>query len=180
MAWHIIITFHSVFEGSIVVPRGWDNLVQSNLHIPTNIWICVFVHGQTSRCVLNEQIAHSNLDLRQILGNCLLNICCNQMTTTGGRRDGEFVLKPLHAHVDRSAARMQGSAAAAASRFLSKGGKKASGDRNEDRQEGESKDNRSHHSLECAHQVRTRIELRTEDLFAFCPSFRAEFEHHHL
>ena len=46
--------------------------------------------------MLNEQVAHADFDLGQILGNCLLDIRGDQVTPTGRRRDGDFVLEPLH------------------------------------------------------------------------------------
>ena len=98
MSRHVVVSLHGMFEGPVVVPGGRNNLVEGRLHVPSNVRIGVFVDGQGRRRVLDKEVAHANLDLRDILLNGLADLAGNEMTTSGGGCNGKFVLEPLHGH----------------------------------------------------------------------------------
>jgi hypothetical protein len=91
---HVIVAFCGVSKGAIAIPLGWHELVQGDFEIATNVRIRVFVNGQTSRCVLNEQVAHSNLNFGYIGTDRFKNLTGYQVTTTRGSGDGNLVLEP--------------------------------------------------------------------------------------
>lgn len=96
---HVVITLHGVSKGPIVVPRGRNNLVECDLQIASNVRIRIFVNGQGRRRVLHKEVAHAHFDLREILGNDLLDIAGDKMASPGGSRNRQLVLEPLHGHL---------------------------------------------------------------------------------
>lgn len=84
-----------MLEGPVMVPRGRYNLVECDFHIPPHVGVGIFIDRQTGRGVLNEQVAHAHLELRQITGNGLGDLSGNQVTAPGGSCNGNFMLKPF-------------------------------------------------------------------------------------
>ena len=72
------------------------NFIQGHFHIPSNIWISIFINGQAGRCVLNEQVAKPNFDLRKIRSDGLCDIIRDQMAPTRRCGNGNLFLKEFH------------------------------------------------------------------------------------
>lgn len=70
-------------------------LVQSNLHISTNVGIGILVHRQTCTSVLNEKIGQTDLNLWQLILDGLGNVACDQVTASAGSGYGNLLLIPL-------------------------------------------------------------------------------------
>jgi hypothetical protein len=94
---HVVVSLHGVPKRSVVIPTGRDDLVEGSFQVPPNVGIGVFVEGQAGGGVLNEQIAHADIDLRQVGLDGLLDLPCDEVTAPGGGSDGKLVLEPLYA-----------------------------------------------------------------------------------
>lgn len=83
------------FDGVDVIQRFGSDMIESQLHIDTNVGIRVFVDAETGRRVLQEAMQRSDLDFSD-LGQALQDIFGDQMAPSSHRRKLDSGLVKLH------------------------------------------------------------------------------------
>jgi hypothetical protein len=70
---HVVVSLHGAAKGSFVVPRRRNDLVEGGFQVNPNVRIGGFVDDQTRGGVLDKEVAHADIDLRQVHGDDFLD-----------------------------------------------------------------------------------------------------------